>query len=196
MRRRTSAIQSGSKVATVQSSCVAEVMGTDLFTLTPDTVVASAVRLAAAKRIHHFLVIDDGSLTGIVTDFDLMQARQGTMVGACMKTPVLCIAPDTSLEDAVAIMKRNDVGCLPVVTGTFLVGMITRDRLAGVEPTADEDCEEMPEVSEPSTPQAVAQTCAACGKRRKVEPQVRAALLSLCAECAGVIPSAKPARGN
>ncbi len=199
MRRRSRASESEGRVVTEQSACVAEVMGTDLFTLTPDTVVASAVRLAAAKHIHHFLVIDEGSLTGIVTDFDLMQARQGTMVGSCMKTPVLCIAPDTSLEDAVAIMERNDVGCLPVVTGTFLVGMITRDRLAGVEGTTDDESEEFVGGLEPqASPGALSapQTCAACGKRRKVEPQVRAAFLSLCSECAGVIPSVKPARGN
>ena len=105
-------------------------MGTELFTLTPDTVVASALRLASARRIRHFLVIEDGSLTGIVCQSDLRQARESSLVSGCMKSPVLCIGPDTTVKDAVDIMDQNEVGCLPVVTGTFLVGMITRDRLS------------------------------------------------------------------
>src|SRR5437879_1818551 len=114
------------------SCCVAEVMGTDLFTVTPDTVVGSALRLAATKHIAHFLVIEDGSLTGIVCQDDLRHARESAFVGECMTSPVLCIGPETTLAEAVSIMDENSVGCLPVITGAFLVGMITRDRLPGV----------------------------------------------------------------
>ena len=42
-----------------ETSCVAEIMGTELFTLTPDTMVGSALRLASTRRIQHFLVIED-----------------------------------------------------------------------------------------------------------------------------------------
>src|SRR5919201_2374166 len=125
------------------SCCVAEVMGTELFTLTPDTVVGSALRLAAHKRIHHFLVIEDGSLTGIVCQADLQQARTSAMVGECMSSPVLCIGPETTLKEAADIMQENSVGCLPVVTGAFLVGVITRDKLVrmGVESDTEETVE-------------------------------------------------------
>src|SRR5688500_10012483 len=126
------------------ASCVAEVMGTDLFTLTPDTVVGSALRLASTRRIQHFLVIDDGSLTGIVCQNDLRSARENTLVGSCMKSPVLCIGPDTTVRDAAEIMAQNEVGCLPVVTGAFLVGMITRDKLAKLPP--EEEAEDVLEL--------------------------------------------------
>src|SRR6266496_107872 len=58
-------------MAEVGACCVAEVMGTELFTLTPDTVVASARRLAFDHGIRHLLVLDGGTLTGIVCDEDL-----------------------------------------------------------------------------------------------------------------------------
>jgi CBS domain-containing protein len=171
------------------SCCVAEVMGTELFTLTPDTVVGSALRLAAHKRIHHFLVIEDGSLTGIVCEADLQQARTSAMVGECMSSPVLCIGPETTLKEAADIMQENSVGCLPVVTGAFLVGVITRDKLVRMGVEAEDEVEE-PETDESSL------VCAACGGTKDVRRDLRTGMLSLCTECAAVMPATDPPRGN
>lgn len=196
MRRRSqgmeglSAVEEGSKDA---SCCVAEVMGTELFTLTPDTVVGSALRLAATKRIHHFLVIEDGSLTGIVCQADLRLARQGALVGECMSSPVLCIGPETTLKEAADIMQENAVGCLPVVTGAFLVGVITRDKLSrmGVSPEEEEKIE-LPDSEREPTHAA----CAACGNPNGVRRDLRTGLLFLCTDCAAVMPTTDVPRGN
>jgi predicted transcriptional regulator len=171
------------------SCCVAEVMGTELFTLTPDTVVGSALRLAAVKRIHHFLVIEDGSLTGIVCHADLQQARNSALVGECMSSPVLCIGPETTLKEAADIMQENAVGCLPVVTGAFLVGVITRDKLVRMGVEAEEAAE--PPESEPTS-----SVCAACGSNEGIRRDLRTGMLSLCVECAAVMPATDPPRGN
>ena len=180
--------------------CVAEVMGTDLFTLTPDTVVASALRLASARRIRHFLVIEDGSLTGIVCQSDLRQARESSLVSACMKSPVLCIGPDTTVKDAVDIMDQNEVGCLPVVTGTFLVGMITRDRLSkltGKPPSRSLiDSIELDAAVEDDEEVETVTACTACGRSDTVKPYYRAGMLPLCGDCAEVLPAARAPRGN
>jgi CBS domain-containing protein len=191
MRRRSqeiarrSAQQSGAMDA---SSCVAEIMGTELFTLTPDTVVGSALRLASTKRIRHFLVIEEGSLTGIVCQDDLRVARQGTLVGECMTSPVLCIGPETTLREALDIMAENSVGCLPVVTGTFLVGVVTKDRLARIglraAPALAEEEADEPEV------------CSSCGGANLVRREPRVALMPLCADCAAAIPTPECPRGN
>ena len=117
-------------MAEVGACCVAEVMGTELYTLTPDTVVASARRLAFDNGIDHLLVLENGTLAGIVCKDDLRFAARNALVSECMSSPVLCIAPDTTLREAAQIMIEQDVSCLPVVTGTFLVGMVTRDALA------------------------------------------------------------------
>lgn len=171
-------------------------MGTELFTLTPDTVVGSALRLATSKRVHHFLVIEDGNLTGIVCQSDLRQARETSLVGTCMKTPVLCIGPETTVRDAADIMEQNEVGCLPVVTGAFLVGMITRDKLsrvAGVEEgssASDDDLLlEDPEAKEEKA-------CSSCGKTKDVRPYYRASMLHLCADCAAILPKTESPQAN
>jgi CBS domain-containing protein len=177
---------------------VAEVMGTELFTLTPDTVVASALRLASARRIRHFLVIEDGSLTGIVCQSDLRQARESSLVSGCMKSPVLCIGPDTTVKDAVDIMDQNEVGCLPVVTGTFLVGMITRDRLSKLTgKPATRSLIASVEIEAPVEEEELeTTTCTACGKAEAVRTYYRAGMLPLCGDCAEVLPATRAPRGN
>lgn len=169
-------------------------MGTDLFTLTPDTVVGSALRLASTRRIQHFLVIDDGSLTGIVCQNDLRSARANTLVGSCMKSPVLCIGPDTTVRDAAEIMEQNEVGCLPVVTGAFLVGMITRDKLSKLPP--DEAEEEVDDVLELDVEPTEDVACTACGREDKVRLYYRAGMLPLCSDCAELLPAQEAPRGN
>ena len=169
-------------------------MGTELFTLTPDTVVASALRLATSKRIRHFLVIEDGNLTGIVCQSDLRSARESSLVGGCMKTPVLCIGPETTVKDAADIMEQNAVGCLPVVTGAFLVGMITRDRLSKL--TGKELRSEPPAELEDLLEEPEDHACAACGRDNAVKPYLRSGMLPLCRDCAALMPASDPTPAN
>jgi CBS domain-containing protein len=152
-------------------SCrVAEVMGTELFTLTPDTVVASAQRLAFDNGVRHLLVLEGGALTGIVCDEDLRTASRGSLVGELMRTPVLCIGPDTTLDEAAYLMEEHGVSCLPVVTGTALVGIVTREALASLSGGPEAEATEV---------------CVACGSAEKVRRDPRAGMLALCADCLG-----------
>jgi CBS domain-containing protein len=163
-------------MAEVGACSVAEVMGTELYTLTPDTVVASAKRLAFDNGIDHLLVLDNGTLTGIVCKGDLRTAARNALVADCMSSPVLCIGPETTLEEAAQIMFDQHVSCLPVVTGAFLVGIITRAALAtvGIGPVRMAEGE--------------GGACSACGADRpgdKVRRDPRAASIPLCASCFG-----------
>jgi CBS domain-containing protein len=151
-------------------SChVGEVMGTELFTLTPDTVVASARRLAWGNGVRHLLVLDGGTLTGIVCDEDLRTAARDALVGELMRTPVLCIAPDTTLDEATELMEEHGVSCLPVVKGSELVGIVTREGLASLT----------------GGPEAEADVCVACGASDEVRRDPRAGMVALCADCLG-----------
>jgi CBS domain-containing protein len=163
-------------MAEVGACFVAEVMGTELYTLTPDTVVASAQRLALENGIDHILVLDHGTLTGIVCKDDLRAAAQSARVADCMSSPVLCIGPDTTLEEAAQIMFDQRVSCLPVVTGAFLVGIVTRAALAtaGLGPSV--------------ATESTAEICCVCGADRsqdKVRRDARAGGIPLCASCFG-----------
>ncbi|HVZ72829.1 MAG TPA: CBS domain-containing protein [Polyangia bacterium] len=146
-------------------------MGTELFTLTPDTVVASARRLAFDHGIRHMLVLDGGTLTGIVCEEDLRTAERDALVGELMRTPVLCIEPDTTLDEAVELMEEHGVSCLPVVRGSALLGIVTRDALALLSGAPD--------------PRDTSEPCVACGSTKDVRHDPRAARLALCSDCLG-----------
>src|SRR3569623_2835586 len=114
----------------IASCTVAEVMGTELSTLSAESSVASARRLIASSGIDHLIVLQDGALAGIVCDRDLRVADRDALVGECMTSPVVCISAATPLQEAVDIMGDNAVDCLPVVTGAYLVGLVPRNALA------------------------------------------------------------------
>lgn len=158
--------------AEVGSCSVAEVMGTEMFTLTPETAVSSARRLVLENDVHHMLVLENGTLAGIVCRDDLRLADRNALVGDCMTSPVLCITPDTTLQEAVDIMGANDIDCLPVVTGAFLVGIVTREALAIADLSpADYSTEEK------------SPGCGACGSTDSVFEEERTGEMPLCARC-------------
>jgi acetoin utilization protein AcuB len=110
---------------------VSDVMGTVLFTVTTDTGVASAARFAAEDQVRHLLVLEDGSLVGIVTQGQLCQGPGHKFVKDVMRAPVLCIEPDTTVEEASDIMLENDISYLPIVAGGFMLGYVDKSMVTG-----------------------------------------------------------------
>jgi CBS domain-containing protein len=194
----------------VGSCSVAEVMGTEMFTVTPETAVSSAQRLVLENDVHHMLVLENGTLAGIVCRDDLRFADRDARIGDCMTSPVLCITPDTTLQEAVDIMGANDIDCLPVVTGVFLVGIVTLEALSTVNlsPTRDADQDTDQEIDDLFTDSeqgeeeqwhsldedletadqgAAAATCGACGSDRDVATMSKKGDLLLCGRCRRVM---------
>lgn len=186
----------------VASCSVAEVMGTELFTLTPETAVASARRLVLENDVHHMLVLDNGTLAGIVCRDDLRFADRNARIADCMTSPVLCITPDTTLQEAVDIMGANDIDCLPVVTGTFLIGIVTLEGLAtaewspvreqrrqnrrqGAQQDAPEDALENTRESRWEEPSS--DSCGACSSMDEVECVASTGDFALCGRCRHLI---------
>ena len=67
-------------------------------------------------------------------------------------------------EEAAELMEEHGVSCLPVVTGTSLVGIITREGLASLSGGPDAH--------------AAAEVCVACGSTEKVHRDPRAGMLA------------------
>jgi CBS domain-containing protein len=116
---------------------VQEVCMRELWTITPDTGVASALRLTMENGMRHLLVLDQGVLAGIVSRGSLASMKGNDLVKVKMSSPVLCIAPETTVAEALQIMKENSVSYLPIVAGGFMFGAVTRSMLTG-EATKDE----------------------------------------------------------
>lgn len=121
---------------------VADVMTRDVKTLRRNDPLALADEIMKRERIRHLPVLDeDGVLAGIVSDRDLFHRTLVAALGygatqqqhllsmlrvkEVMANEVLTIAPDTPLPVAARTMVEHKIGCLPVVEGERLVGILT-----------------------------------------------------------------------
>jgi CBS domain-containing protein len=113
---------------------VGQFMSTDLFTVRPEDLVDFAASVMTWRHIRHVPVEDgDGRLVGLISHRDLLRLlgyghheRGGTVaVSEIMKTDPVTVAPDTPTLEAIEVMRRHKVGCLPVVERGTLVGIVT-----------------------------------------------------------------------
>ena len=58
-----------------------------------------------------------------------------------MSTPPIVVGPDATIEEAALIMAEKKIGCLPVIEGDELLGLVTETDIlqwvAGVEPSRE-----------------------------------------------------------
>ncbi|HVK21656.1 MAG TPA: CBS domain-containing protein [Actinokineospora sp.] len=112
-----------------------DIMTTPAVTVNPTTEVAKAATLLADNGFSALPVVDqDGTLVGIVTEYDLVRGRfaEGTPVGGhavgeLMTSPAESMptgAPVADIAQAVVDRKRR---CVPIVDGANrVVGVVTR----------------------------------------------------------------------
>lgn len=109
------------------------------------------------KQIRHMPVVDQGNrLAGLVTHRDLLRHTlierprisayvedtllEELRVEDVMCTEIECVSSEINLRQAAAVMLEKKYGCLPVVEGDLLVGILTEAdflRLALEEDTSD-----------------------------------------------------------
>lgn len=112
---------------------VGQFMSTDLFTVRPDDLVDLAACVMDWRHVRHVPVEDDaGRLIGLVSHRELLKlvARGVTRTGAVtvrevMKPQPYTISPHNSTLEAIELMRRHNIGCLPVVDEGKLVGIVT-----------------------------------------------------------------------
>ena len=114
---------------------VEEFMSTDLFTVQKDDLIEIVAEIMDWRRIRYMPVEDNkGELVGLISSRMLLRhfARRNDLLGDApvsvkdimIEKPVT-VTPDTGILDAMHKMQANRIGCLPVVKGKDLVGIIT-----------------------------------------------------------------------
>ena len=123
---------------------VGDVMTTNLFTVRPEDLVDLATSTMAWRHVRHVPVESaSGELVGLLSTRELLRLRPGGSEDQAAPIPVaeimqrnpLTIAPEAPLQEAFTRMLDSEAGCLLVVSGKQLLGIVTeRDLLeAAVE---------------------------------------------------------------
>jgi CBS domain-containing protein len=121
---------------------VRDLMTSDVVTLERNEKLVVADDVMRLGRIRHLPIVDeDGGLAGIVSQRDLFHSGLMKALGygshaqhnvldmlvvkEAMKTDVVTIGPDTPLVDAAKLMFEHKIGCLVVIDGGKIAGILT-----------------------------------------------------------------------
>jgi len=114
---------------------VEEFMSTDLFTVQKDDLIELVAEILDWRRIRYMPVEDSkGELIGLISSRMLLrhfarrnqlEDKQAVMVKEIMILKPVTVTPETNIMEAMNKMRDHNIGCLPVVKGKDLVGIIT-----------------------------------------------------------------------
>ena len=123
-------------------------MSTPVLSISQDARLLDAALMLRRSGFRHLPIVDHGRLVGIVTDRDIQRFApsllskitpeeynavfENTPLSKVMTRDLITVTPLSPLREAAAILNDRKVGCLPVVEGDQLVGILTRNDLLGV----------------------------------------------------------------
>jgi len=103
-----------------------------MHTTTRNASVFDALKLMAEKNVGALMVMEGKRVVGMITERDyarkvILMARSSkeTPVADVMTSPVLCVSPERTSEECMALMTEHRLRHLPVMEDGDLVGLIS-----------------------------------------------------------------------
>ncbi len=103
-----------------------------LWQVSPDETVLTAIQLMAEQNVGALLVMDGGSLVGMVSERDYTRrvmlkgkSSKDTPVREIMSAEVVHVTPCSSVEDCLSLMTSRRVRHLPVMDDNRVVGLVS-----------------------------------------------------------------------
>ncbi len=111
---------------------ILDAKGNDVFSVAPADTVYDAVKYMADKGVGALVVLDDGKLVGIVTERDYARklvlegkSSRDTSVADVMTRKVLCVTPERTVDECMALMTDKRARHLPVLEHKRVVGVVS-----------------------------------------------------------------------
>lgn len=111
---------------------IKDIMSTPPVTVGPETSLEEAITLMNLHRVRHLPVMEHGELIGMLNDDDLPASgapQPSRRVRELVRFPVTSVGPEEKLPRAANLMRSRHLGCLPVLNGGALVGIVTTSDL-------------------------------------------------------------------
>src|SRR6476661_1881895 len=106
--------------------------GTQVWTVSPDTMVFDAIQLMSDRNIGALLVTEGNRLVGILTERDYTRkvalkgkSSKQTAVKEILSGDIIHVTPDHTVEDCMRLMTENRVRHLPVLESGRIVGVVS-----------------------------------------------------------------------
>lgn len=106
--------------------------GNDVWSVRPEDTVFDAVKEMADKQVGALLVMDGDKLVGIVTERDYARkvilegkSSKESAVKDVMTRQVLCVAPERTIDECMALMTDKRARHLPVVDHKKVIGVVS-----------------------------------------------------------------------
>ncbi len=106
--------------------------GDGIWAVSPETTTIDALRFLADKKVGALLVIEDGILSGIISERDFVHrvAQERTLdmdtpIREYMTSKVITVTPDDTIEECMKVMTDRRIRHLPVLNKGELVGIIS-----------------------------------------------------------------------
>jgi CBS domain-containing protein len=106
--------------------------GTDVLKIEAAATVFDAIKKIVEMNVGSILVTEGDEVVGIMTERDYLRkvaihgrTSHETLVSEIMTSPLVYVTPETSIEEATAIMTDRRIRHLPVVENDDVVGIIS-----------------------------------------------------------------------
>jgi CBS domain-containing protein len=106
--------------------------GTQVWTVSPDTMVFDAIQLMADKNIGALLVTEHSKLVGILSERDYTRkvalkgkSSKQTPVREIISGKVISVSPSHTVEDCMRLMTDHRVRHLPILSGDKILGIVS-----------------------------------------------------------------------
>ncbi|MBN2182354.1 MAG: CBS domain-containing protein [Sedimentisphaerales bacterium] len=116
-----------------------QVMSRDVATISSNETVASAAMLMSEKNISCIVVVENGNVTGILTETDILvktvvkgKDTRRIKVAEVMSSPVKTAPSDMLVLEAGEFMEVEHIKRLPIMDGDILAGIVTQTDLTRV----------------------------------------------------------------
>ena len=120
---------------------VRDIMSEKMVTISESDTLSTVEDIMTLGHVRHMPVVHAGKLVGVVSERDLLRTSLSNLtefgseerrlflhaveIARVMSTPPITIAPDATVEEAARVMADRKIGCLPVLEGDQLLGLLT-----------------------------------------------------------------------
>jgi CBS domain-containing protein len=103
-----------------------------VYTIAPGASVLEAIKVMAEKNIGALMVKEGENVVGVLTERDyarkivlMARSSKDTLVRDVMTAKVICVGPERSSEECMALMTENRLRHLPVMDQGKLIGLVS-----------------------------------------------------------------------